>query len=232
MATNNAINLTASGLVAYNGTGTFSGRTLTATSSKIAIVNGDGTGGNPGVDVTEANLTLDNIGGTLSVNKGGTGVASLTAYAVICGGTTGTGNVQSIASVGSSGQVLTSNGAGALPTFQAASGGGLSWVVETTTSRSAAVNEGVICNNASLVTVTLPDTAAVGDKLRVTGIGAGGWLIAQNASELIHFGNTVTTTGAGGSLASTDDNDAVELVCVVANTEWLVLSSVGNITVV
>ncbi len=56
---------------------------------------------------------------TAVVAGGGTGATSLTAYAVICGGTTSTGAVQSIASVGSSGQVLTSNGAGALPTFQA-----------------------------------------------------------------------------------------------------------------
>jgi hypothetical protein len=59
----------------------------------------------------------------LIVSQGGTGVASTTAYAVVCGGTTSTGAVQSIASVGTSGQVLTSNGAGALPTFQAAGGG-------------------------------------------------------------------------------------------------------------
>ena len=48
----------------------------------------------------------------LTVASGGTGVSSNTAYAVLCGGTTATGAVQSIASVGSSGQVLTSNGAG------------------------------------------------------------------------------------------------------------------------
>lgn len=59
------------------------------------------------------------------VVEGGTGVQSNTAYAVLCGGTTGTGAIQSIASVGTSGQVLTSNGAGALPTFQASSGGGV-----------------------------------------------------------------------------------------------------------
>lgn len=63
-------------------------------------------------------------GGTdVPVADGGTGVSSLTAYAVMCGGTTSTGSVQSIASVGTAGQVLTSNGAGALPTFQAASAG-------------------------------------------------------------------------------------------------------------
>lgn len=57
------------------------------------------------------------------ITEGGTGVQSNTAYAVLCGGTTSTGAVQSIASVGSAGEVLTSNGAGALPTFQAAGGG-------------------------------------------------------------------------------------------------------------
>lgn len=54
----------------------------------------------------------------VTVPLGGTGVASLTAYAPIFGGTTSTGAVQS-GTVGTSGQVLTSNGAGALPTFQA-----------------------------------------------------------------------------------------------------------------
>lgn len=60
----------------------------------------------------------------LTVANGGTGLTSATAYAVLCGGTTSTGAFQSIASVGTSGQVLTSNGAGALPTFQTPSSGG------------------------------------------------------------------------------------------------------------
>jgi microcystin-dependent protein len=62
-----------------------------------------------------ASLTL---GSPLGVASGGSGVASNTAYAVLTGGTTSTGAVQSVASVGTSGQVLTSNGAGALPSFQ------------------------------------------------------------------------------------------------------------------
>ena len=60
----------------------------------------------------------------LPVIAGGTGDAALTAYAVLCGGTTTTGAVQSIASVGTATHVLTSNGAGALPTFQAVSASG------------------------------------------------------------------------------------------------------------
>jgi hypothetical protein len=65
------------------------------------------------------------------VADGGTGRATATAYAVLCGGTTSTGAHQSIASVGTSGQVLTSNGAGALPTFQTSAT--TSWVAYTPT---------------------------------------------------------------------------------------------------
>lgn len=58
--------------------------------------------------------------GLTDVPHGGTGVAALTPYAVLCGGTTGTAPVQPLAAVGTAGQLLTSNGAGALPSFQAA----------------------------------------------------------------------------------------------------------------
>jgi hypothetical protein len=61
--------------------------------------------------------TAANVTGTVAVANGGTGATSATAYAVQCGGTTSTGAHQSVASVGTSGQVLTSNGAAALPTF-------------------------------------------------------------------------------------------------------------------
>ena len=63
------------------------------------------------------------VSGTLPVANGGTGATSQTAYAVLTGGTTSTGAFQSVASVGTSGQVLTSNGASALPTFQTVSAG-------------------------------------------------------------------------------------------------------------
>lgn len=77
--------------------------------------------------------------GTAVVAGGGTGLTSTTAYSVLCGGTTTTGALQSVASVGTTGQVLTSNGASALPTFQAASGGNLVLIQSQTASTSSSI---------------------------------------------------------------------------------------------
>ncbi len=70
-----------------------------------------------------ADSTILTSNAAVTVAQGGSGLQSLTAYAVLAGGTTSTGNLQQVSGLGSSGNVLTSNGAGALPTWQAASGG-------------------------------------------------------------------------------------------------------------
>lgn len=113
-----------------------------------------------------------------------------------------------------------------------AGGSGMTWTEVTGTSQSAAVDNGYIANNAGLVTVTIPTTAAIGKIVEVVGKGAGGWKVAQNASEIIHFGNLNTTTGTGGSLASTHRYDSVRLLCTVADTEWTVIGVTGNLTIV
>jgi hypothetical protein len=79
----------------------------------------------------------------VSVTNGGTGVATLTtAYGVLTAGTTATGNVQTLAALGASGTVLTSNGASALPSFQAVAAGasGLTWIATVTASAQATVD--------------------------------------------------------------------------------------------
>ena len=54
----------------------------------------------------------------VTVTNGGTGLATLTPFDVLCGGTTGTGSVQQVAGEGAVGYVLTSNGPATLPTWQ------------------------------------------------------------------------------------------------------------------
>lgn len=172
-----------------------------------------------------------NITAPVSIANGGTNATSMTTTdgVVYFDGTR-----LVTTAVGSATQVLTSNGAGVAPTFQPASGGSsFTWTVVTGTSQSAAINNGYIANNAGLVTVTLPSTAAVGSIVRVSGMNnTTGWKIAQNSGQTMHFGNVNTTTGTGGSLASSATYDSVELVCNIANTDWIVISSVGNITYV
>ncbi len=102
----------------------------------------------------------------------------------------------------------------------------------TNTSQTMAVNTGYIANNSALVIATLPSTSAVGDLVWIVGKGSGGWQIAQNAGQTIHFGNQDTTIGAGGSLDATNQYDAIQLLCTAANTDWTCTGiSQGNISV-
>ena len=127
---------------------------------------------------------------------------------------------------------VSTSGTGSTVTIDVA-GGGITWNETTVTGPTSIVAaNGYIANNAATVGFTLPATASVGDYFRITGKGAGGWSLGQNAGQTIHFGSSDTTTGAGGSLASTDAQDTIELVCITANTDFNVLSSIGNITVV
>ena len=104
-------------------------------------------------------------------------------------------------------------------------------VTVTGTSQAMSVNTAYVANNAALVTLTLPATAALGTEMRVMGLGAGGWKIAQNASQLIHFGNTDTTTGVAGAISSKHRYDTLMIKCVVADTTFDVVASQGNFDV-
>ena len=107
---------------------------------------------------------------------------------------------------------------------------GFSWEVVTGTTQDMVSNTGYIVNNASLVTLNLPATSSVGDEIDVIGKGSGGWLIQCGAGQTIVLG--ADTTSSGGTLASTNQNDALYMICTVENTEWHVGSAPqGNITI-
>lgn len=94
--------------------------------------------------------------GTLGVANGGTGATSETAYAVLCGGTTSTGPFQSIAGLGTVGQVLTSNGAAALPTMQGSTNRVIT-VPEITDTTDIALNGyNTQTNIGSTASITIP----------------------------------------------------------------------------
>ena len=205
------------------------------------VVNGDGFGsGGVQVDTigektTAAGVTVDGVllkDGGLDANTTGS-AATLTTPRTINGiSFNGSANitVPSDITPSTSGNVLTSDGT-VWTSAAPSGGGGLTWSA-VTTNATMAVDTGSLANKATLLTLTLPATSAVGKTVRVAGMNAGLWKIAQAASQYIKFGNTTTTTGAGGSLASTLTYDAVELVCIEANVGWTVVSSVGNVSIV
>lgn len=105
-------------------------------------------------------------------------------------------------------------------------------VVEVTgTSQAATVNMEYFANNASLVTITLPVSAIMGDKVHIRGKGTGGWKLGQNAGQII-YGATNTTTGTGGSVASSAQYNTVTVECMDSSgTSWIIIASQGTLTI-
>lgn len=122
--------------------------------------------------------------------------------------------------------------------WQTVATGGVPRVAVTGTTQQMANNTIYHVNNASRTTLTLPTTAAVGDRIEVWGVGAGGWVIAQNTSQQVRWLNLVTTAGASGrvdtqlptiGVATPQANCVLE--CVTANTLWM-LSANGQLDIV
>ncbi len=161
--------------------------------------------------------------------------------------TTGATGVPVLTALATDGQVIIGSTAGVPAAATLTAGAGISivnagnsitiaatdstpWVDQTTTPVTIAAGTGYIANNAGLVTLNMPATAAVGDEFQVVGQGAGGWLLQSNTGQIINLGSSPTTVTTG-SLASTNRYDGVKLVCTVADTTFVVLYAVGNLTV-
>jgi hypothetical protein len=180
------------------------------TNSGSVVINAPGPGGN---------ISIGAGGGTPNVYIGGDGAGG----AVVLGGsyltidTAGVGSgILACDTLGDVGNIYTA------PYY---------WNIVTSGTQALGYAAGYSANKSTLTTFTLPPTSPVGGVLIITGMGTGGWKIAQNAGNQIFFGTQSTTSGTGGSLASTQQYDCVQLVCLTANANWLVYGSVGNITV-
>ena len=139
----NALNIQSAGIPVFDGTATFTETTVTeydvvvgSSSNALASVAPSATSGVPLISGgSSANPSF----GTMVVGGGGTGITSATAYAPICGGTSTTGALQ-VASTGlsTSGNVFTSNGSSALPSFKPVIGKNLILIQSQTVSTSTA----------------------------------------------------------------------------------------------
>ncbi len=136
--------------------------TLTATNTTTVTLPTSGTLVNDAVATLSSLASIGTIttgvwsGTAILPAKGGTGLTSATAYAVICAGTTTTGNFQPLAALGASGTVLTSNGASALPSFQAATlpAGAVIQVVSATLTATASTSSSTFADTGLTVSIT------------------------------------------------------------------------------
>lgn len=143
-----------------------------------------------------------------------------------------TGATPVVATVGSSGNISLSVGAGSL-SIGTSGAANFSRSNVTGAAQTIVADTAYTSNNAgSSVAYTMPATAAVGTVIEIIGSCSGGWNIIQLANQIIHVGASPTTTGVGGSITTTNRYNCLRLACIVANLEWSATSVQGNLTIV
>jgi hypothetical protein len=166
--TNNVVfsgNVTA---VSFTGSG--NGLSSVPGTSLVGIITGNGSG--------LTNLSATNLVGTITDARLSTNVA-----------------LQSNTNLYFAGSITASNFTGA--------GHGLTnvpgaffWVTNAVTNYQILPNLGYIAtNNTAPVVFTLPPSPIAGDVYKVAGLGAGGWIIAQNTNQTILAGNLSGSVG-------------------------------------
>ena len=163
-----------------------------------------------GVSVSNKNIvTIDTTTGQMGsdahvlVPQGGTGIATTTAYGVICGGTTATGNFQN-AGAGLAGQILQSGGAAAIPAYSTAT-----YPATAGTSGNVLTSDGTNWNSTAFPT-------------RVTTI---------NGDSGSATGATITfngTSNAGSSVSFSGSGATISFKTTDANSNVIIGSNAGN----
>ncbi len=206
-------------------------------------------------------ITIASTGGggggitTLTANTGGSATASsikLQGNNVIATNVASASEVDFALTNGTNGQVIIGGGAnpawasitagsnitltpGANSLTISSSGTGIAWT-KVTADTTMAVNTGYITNKTTgtmAINMTLPATAALGSLITVVQQTSYAPItVLPAASQTIIYGQYATATGSGGGqLQGSTIGDSLQMVCITANTTWLVYGSIGNFLV-
>lgn len=194
------------------------GNTLGAPTAALPS-NGTNISWSGGAGTLTANLT-----GQVGVANGGTGISSTTPYGVLCGGSTSSGNLQN-AGTGAAGQVFTSAGAGALPTWQNASVGTVTSVAATTSSAGLSISGSPITSSGTLtfsLNTQLQNLSAVASTGFITQTDKSGTFVNRSIA-VGSSGNLIITNGDGVS-----GNPAIDLNSSITNMSFIGVTSAGG----
>ncbi len=200
MATLNAVNTSLSG---QTGTGSFAGSTSPSFTTPIL-------GEAAATSINKVIFTAPATSSTLTIADG----KALTASNTL----TFTGTDSSSVAFGTGGTVAYTPSPGVLGRATIAG-----------TSQAASVNMKYFALAAGQTTLTLPGTYAVGDVIALIGSTAntGGWIIATAAGDTVRVNNA--TTSAGGTVTSAAvAGQTIYLECDVANSSWIMTSTVST----
>jgi photosystem II stability/assembly factor-like uncharacterized protein len=163
----------------------FAGYTNTVSLTNSGNLFGGTFSGNGG-GVTNVNVT--NLTGVLADNQLPSNTAFVNSNQTFSGANTFTGT-----NFFSGANNFTNRGNSFVGSFF---GNGLvGWIPTNGTALQADIDHGYLVTNSQLTTVTLPASPTSGDIVRISGAGAGGWQVAQNANQAI-LGNFLGFTNS------------------------------------
>jgi hypothetical protein len=140
------------------------------------------------------------------------------------GGAVGPDSLGNINLIGIAGITTTGNPGSNSITFSEVS---WNWQENTVGIISLTNRTGYFANGAFQIQYNLPVTATVGDDYQIVAKSSAGFKVQAGASQTIRMGNQIISSG--GDIQSSQIGDIIEIICMTANIEFIVLRSIGNI---
>jgi len=127
---------------------------------------------------------------------------------------------------GTADQALTTDGAGNIAFEDVGGGSALTWN-EITVDTTAAVNNAYICNAASEITVTLPATFTINDRVKIMGKNTGGWTVKAATGDTIYHLDQVEY--APDPFFITEVRGCVDIQGITDDSTWEIINLEGTL---